>query len=128
MAFLNNPLARLVLSLALLAAIAPVVVWFFRRTWVELDNSEAAAARRSRQGEHRLDPRVPVTFLLGALSLLFINEYGSRDVFDSSVLPVLRRWARKYPESLDVGTYQDLYWRVYWGVSRYAGYLMPLLI
>jgi hypothetical protein len=127
MAFLNNPLARLVLSLALLAALAPIVVWFFRRTWLELD-AVAAAARQKRGADQRLDPRVPVTFLLGALSLLFINEYGSRDVFDGSVLPALRSWARAHPDTLDVGTYQDLYWRVYWGISRYTGYLMPLLV
>jgi hypothetical protein len=127
MVFLNNPLARLVLSLALLAAIAPIVVWFFRRTWSELD-AEAAAARNARNMGKRLDPRVPVTFLLGGLSLLFINEFGSRDVFDSYVVPALRRWSVAHPATLDTGTYEELYWRVFWGISRYAAYLMPLLV
>jgi membrane protease YdiL (CAAX protease family) len=111
----------------LLAAIAPIVVWFFRRTWSELD-AEAAAARKTRDPSRRLDPRVPVTFVLGALSLLLINEFGSHDVFDSTVLPVLRRWAIAHPDTIDVGTYQDLCWRVYWGFSRYAAYLMPLAV
>jgi membrane protease YdiL (CAAX protease family) len=127
MVLLSSPLGRLVLSLVLLAAIAPVVVWFFHRTWVELD-VEAATIRKAREAGRRLDPRIPVTFLLGALSLLFIDEYGSYDFYESTVLPVLRGWARAHPDTLDVGTYEDLYWRVYWGISRYAGYLMPLAV
>jgi hypothetical protein len=126
MAFLNNPLARLVLSLVLLAAIAPIVVWFFRRTWAELD-ADAAAARSSESGK-RAHARVPVTFLLGALSLLLINEYGSRDFFDGTILPFLRNWSAEHPGRLDLGTYEDLYWRVYWGLSRYTSYLMPLAV
>ena len=126
MAFLNSPFARLVLSLVLLAAIAPVVVWFFRRTWAELD--EEAAEHRRRNSKASLDPRVPVTFLLGALSLLLINEFGSHDFFDAHVLPALRGWSAAHPDTLDIGTYQDLYWRVYWGCSRYGAYLLPLVV
>jgi membrane protease YdiL (CAAX protease family) len=125
MVFLNNPMARLALSLVLLAALAPVVVRFFRSTWAELD---AKAAEHRRDRGHRLDPRVPVTFLLGALSLLLINEYGSHDFFDGTVLPILRAWSADHPGSLDLGTYQDLIWRLYWGLSRYTAYLMPLAV
>lgn len=131
MVFLNHPLARLALSLVLLAAIAPVVVWFFRRTWAELDAEAArqrAGQRQAGAREVRIDPRVPVTFLLGALALLLINEYGSHDFFDAEVLPALRRWSAAHQGALDLGTYQDLYWRVYWGLSRYTAYLMPLVV
>lgn len=124
MPFLNNPVARLVVSLVLLAAIAPVVVWFFRRTWSELQ-AEASAQRKKSKG---LDPRVPVTFVLGALSLLLINEFGSHDFFDSFVWPGLRAWSAEHPDTLDLATYQDLAWRVYWGVSRYTAYLLPLAV
>ena len=128
MVFLNNPLARLALSLVLLAAIAPIVVWFFRGTWAELD-AEAADHKRRDQGKRsRPDPRVPVTFLLGALALLLINEFGSHDFFDSAVLPALRTWSAEHPGTLDLCTYQDLAWRVYWGMSRYVCYLMPLAV
>ena len=129
MFLLNTPFGRLALSLVLLTAIAPVVVWFFRRTWVDLD-AEATSVRKASEGgrSKQLDPRVPVTFLLGALSLLFINEYGSRDFFEGAVLPMVRRWARAHPNIVDVGTYQELYWRVFWGISRYAAYLMPLAV
>ncbi len=122
MGFLNSPLTRLVLSLGLLSAIAPVVVAFFRRTWSELDAQAAAERARAKA----FDPRVPVTFVLGALALLLINEYGSREFFEGVVLPFLRSWSAEHPGIIDLGTYQELSWRVYWGLSRYAAYLMPL--
>lgn len=124
MPLLNNPIARLVVSLVLLAAIAPVVVWFFRRTWSELQ-TEVSAQRKKSKG---FDARVPVTFVLGALCLLLINEFGSHDFFDSFVWPGLRAWSAEHPDTLDLATYQDLAWRVYWGVSRYTAYLLPLAV
>lgn len=127
MAFLNSPLGKLVVSMILLGLIAPVVVWFFRRTWAELD-AEALASRRQREASGGFDSRVPVTFLLGALSLLFINYYGSRDFFETSIAPHLRAYADSHPGSLQLGIYFDLYWRVYWGLCRYAAYLMPIFV
>lgn len=127
MEILSSPLGKLVISLALLGAIAPIVVRFFRATWADLE-TEAAAARKAR-GEHaRLDARLPVTFLLGAFSLLLINYYGSRDFYDQSVQPILQNYANGHPGTLDMGTYWDLYWRVYWGLSRYGSYLLPLVV
>jgi hypothetical protein len=125
MEFLNSPLGRFIVSAILLAAIAPVVVRFFRSTWAELD-AEALVIRKSREG--RLDARVPATFVLGALSLLLINYYGSRDFYDESIQPFLQQWAISHRGSLDMVAYKDLYWRVYWGFTRYAFYLLPLVV
>jgi len=127
MEILSSPLGKLVISLALLAAISPIVVRFFRGTWAELE-AEALASRKSRRESARLDARVPVTFALGAFSLLLINFYGSRDFYDESVQPFLQHYANSHPGSLDMVTYRDLYYRVFWGVSRYGAYLLPLLV
>ncbi len=127
MEILSSPLGKLVISMALLGAIAPIVVRFFRSTWAELE-AEATAARKARGKDARLDARVPVTFVLGALSLLLINYYGSHDFYDGTVEPYLQSYANSHPGSLDLGTYRDLCWRVYWGLSRYAAYLLPLLV
>jgi len=127
MHFLDSPLPKLAISLVLLAAIAPVVVWFFRGTWAELD-AEALLARKERGDKSLLDARVMVTFLLGALSLLLINFYGSRDFYDSTVLPLLQRYAENHPGSLDIVTYRDLCYRVFWGISRYGAYFLPLVV
>jgi len=127
MEILSSPLGKLVISLVLLAAIAPIVVRFFRATWADLE-AEASAARRAQGDRARLDARVPVTFVLGAISLLFINYYGSHEFYEGSVQPYLQNYADAHPGTLDLGTYRDLYWRVYWGLSRYGGYLLPLLV
>jgi membrane protease YdiL (CAAX protease family) len=127
MEILNSPLGKLAISLILLAAIAPVVVWFFRSTWAELD-AEALVLRKERSEKKRLDARVVVTFVLGALSLLLINFYGSHDFYDGSVQPLLQRFADSHPGSLDLVTYRDLCYRVFWGISRYGAYLLPLVV
>ena len=127
MEFLNSPLAKLAISLVLLGAIAPVVVWFFRGTWADLD-AEALRLRKEHSEKSRIDARVMVTFVLGALSLLLINYYGSRDFYDGSVQPSLQRWTNRHPGVLDLGTYRDLCYRVFWGLSRYGAYLLPLFV
>lgn len=127
MALLDNPLGKLALSLVLLAVLAPVVVWFFRGTWAELD-AEALRLREQRGSQGMLDRRTVLTFLLGALSLLFINFYGSRDFYEGTVMPFVQAWAARHPTVLDFPTYRDLCYRVFWAVSRYGAYLMPLVV
>jgi hypothetical protein len=80
MEFLNSPLGKLAISLLLLGAIAPVVVRFFRARGRARSRGAGHAHPRGKGG--RLDARVPVTFALGALSLLLINYYGSHDFYD----------------------------------------------
>src|SRR5664279_185008 len=101
MEILNSPLGKLVISLVLLVAIAPVVVRFFRSTWVELE-AEAAATRLSRSKAAPVDGRVPLTFALGALSLLLINYYGSHDFYSGSVEPLLQNYSNSHPGHLDM--------------------------
>jgi len=125
MSVLNSSLGQFVLSLALLAGLAPLVVWFFRDTWAELD-AEALAHRQRLQG--RADRRTPVTLLLAAFCLILINYFGSLEFFDETLVPWLRRYEGEHPESLKLWLYEDLYWRVYWGFTRYLGYLLPLAV
>jgi membrane protease YdiL (CAAX protease family) len=127
MFLLSSPVAQLAISLVLLAGLAPVVVWFFRRTWAELD-AEAWRLRQARGPTSRPDTRLLLTFLLSALSLLLINFYGSHDFYDGSLLPYLQAWSIRHPGTLDLVTYRDLSYRVFWGLSRYASYLMPLVV
>ena len=125
MNILNHPLSQFVISVVLLAGLAPIVIWFFRDTWAGLD-AAALAYRQERQG--RLDPRTPTALLLAAACLILINYFGSLDFFDERIVPVLKQFDAAHPGSLNVWLYEDLYWRVYWGLSRYAAYLLPLLV
>ena len=74
------------------------------------------------------DARIPVMFFFGGLCLLLINYYGSYDFFEASVLPALQRWSDAHADRLSIGIYKDLYWRLYWGLSRYTCYLLPLAV
>jgi hypothetical protein len=125
MNILNSPFGQFLVSIVLLAALAPLVVWFFRDTWLALD----AAARVERQKrEGRLDPRAPATLLLAGFCLILINYFGSLEFFDAHVVPALKDYETAHPGILHVWLYDDLYWRVYWGLSRYVAYLLPLAV
>ena len=99
MNILNSPLGQFVVSLVLLAGLAPVIVWFFRDTWATLD----ATARAQRQNlEGRLDPRTPATLVLGAFCLILINYFGSLEFFDAHIVPALKWYEAAHPETLRV--------------------------
>ena len=127
MQILESPVAKLAISIVLLFVLAPVVVWFFRDTWAELD-AQARRLREERGDRPTPDARVVLTFLLGALSLLLINFYGSHDFYDGSIQPYLQRWLARHPGAFDHATYRDLCYRVFWGLSRYVSYLLPLFV
>ena len=125
MDILNSPLGQFLVSVVLLAGLAPVIVWFFRDTWATLD-AAAVAHRQNREG--RLDPRAPATLVLAAFCLILINYFGSLEFFDAHIVPVLKRYEVAHPGTVQVWLYEDLYWRVYWGLSRYVAYLLPLAV
>jgi hypothetical protein len=124
---LASSLGRLLISMVLLAVLFPIVIRFFRGTWKQLDEAAAAERAAALPGD-RSGLRAPLTFVLAALSLLFINYYGSREFFLESIFPWLGRFADAHPGLLHLDYFDDLYWRVYWGLSRYAAYLFPLLV
>ena len=125
MNILNSSLGQFVASVVLLAGLAPLIVWFFRDTWLALD-AGARVGRQNREG--RLDPRTPATLVLGAFCLILINYFGSLEFFDAHIVPALKRHEAAHPDTLHVWLYEDLYWRVYWGLSRYLAYLLPLAV
>jgi membrane protease YdiL (CAAX protease family) len=126
MEFLNHPLGKLAISLVLLAVLAVVVVAFFRRTWAELEIE--ALARRQVLQPGKLDLRVPVTLALGTFCLILMNYYGDHAFYDRMFVPALERYGASHPDTIKMWRYGDLYWRVYWGLSRYAFYLLPLVV
>ena len=113
MDILNSPLGQFLVSVVLLAGLAPVIVWFFRDTWATLD-AAAVAHRQNREG--RLDPRAPATLVLAAFCLILINYFGSLEFFDAHIVPMLKRYEVTHPGTVQVWLYEDLYWRVYWGL------------
>jgi len=124
--FLNGSFGKLAVSLALLGLVGPVIAWSFRDTWRQLD-ADAAALHRAR-GSRPLELRAAITLLLAALCLILINYYGDYPLFERAVLPSIRAYVMLHPTLGDSAVYGDLYWRVYWGLSRDLFYLLPLAV
>lgn len=127
MGFLEHPLGKLVTAVVLLVAIAPIVMWFFRDTWAALD-ADAARTRQEQAATGRPDYRAPLALVLCAFSLTLIHYYADHDTFIDLVRPALQRWQNSGATFIDVGQYEDLYWRVFFSLSRVVAYLLPLAL
>src|SRR6478752_5056282 len=77
--FLGYPPIKALLPIPIIAAIAPVIWWFFRDTWRELD-AEAEVAR----GQEGLDYRRPAACLVIVAVMLTLQKYyGGRAFYDA---------------------------------------------
>lgn len=127
MHLLSSQLGKLVLSLILLGALFPIVIRFFRSTWKTLDAQAEEERRTFRPGDLSAW-RAPATFILGAFSLLMLNYFGTHEFFSEEIYPWLCRFGDAHPGVLHLDYFENLYWRVYWGLSRYAAYLFPIVV
>ncbi len=128
MHWLELPAVKWATPLPLLAIIAPIVWWFFRGTWRELD-AEALALRRDLAARGEVDYRPLVALTLVALILVMQEYYGRGDFFELTVRPWIVRHARANPHGLfDPDVYGELYLRLWWGLTRIGGYLVPLAL
>jgi membrane protease YdiL (CAAX protease family) len=107
-----------------LLILLPLLWWFFRDTWQELDN-EAAAWRARLASENRPDLRPFVALAMCAVILALQEYYGGRTYFDQIVRPVLVKLDIKHPRLLKLAKYDELYGFGWWVFSRVAGYVAP---
>jgi membrane protease YdiL (CAAX protease family) len=128
MTWLDLPQVKWAIPIPLLVAVAPVVWLFFRRTWHELD-AEAFTYRRALHERGEMDYRPIVALTLTALILSLHEYYGSWAFYHETIGPALERWQKAHPGSfIDVGTFDDLYMRIWWSFVRTGGYVLPLAI
>jgi membrane protease YdiL (CAAX protease family) len=126
--WLELPFIKWALPIPLLAAIAPLVWLFFRRTWRELDN-EALAYRRALHVRGEIDYRPMAALTMTVLILTMHEYYGSWTFYHQTIGPWLERRQKANPAGwIDVGTFDELYMRLWWGGVRVGGYLAPLAI
>ncbi len=128
MHWLELPAVKWATPIPLLAIIAPCVWWFFRGTWRELD-AEALARRRDLAERGEVDYRPLVALTLAALILTMQEYYGRGDFFEQAVRPWIARRAQENPGGFfNPAVYDELYLRLWWGLTRIGGYLVPLLV
>lgn len=128
--WLELPLVKWLLPVPLLLAIAPIVYWFFRGTWKKLD-ADAAALRRELDATGRVDYRPLVTLTLGVLILTMQEYFGQVRFFAQTISPFLASTLRGGHDPnvrAHLGLYAETYGRLWWGLTRLAGYLTPFLL
>lgn len=124
-ALMNFPPVKALLPLPILIAIAPVLLWFFGRTWTAV-NEEAAQERAVSSPVQ--DYRPFVCFALTAVILTLQEYYGGRDFFSSTIRPLLQEIELKKPGAVQLHRFDELYGYGWWVFARVFGYVAVPII
>jgi membrane protease YdiL (CAAX protease family) len=111
---------KALIPLPILAALAPLVWWFFRDTWRVLDAE--AAETRSLAGD-RPDYRPAACLVIMAVVLTLQEYYGGRQVFDGVLRPWLHDLEGAGHPWLKTAQYDELYSYGWWALARILGYV-----
>jgi membrane protease YdiL (CAAX protease family) len=118
---LAYPPLKALMPIPILLAIAPVLIWFFRDTWRQLDR-EATDYRIAHQGTP--DYRPAACLVITAVVLTVQEYYGGRQFFQTSLRPGLEALAAGDWPWLKLERYDDLYAYGWWCFSRSFGYVI----
>lgn len=122
----NHPIFKLLMPIPIIAAIAPLIWWFFHKTWDELD-ADATAHRVELRAAGRIDYRPMACFIIAAVVLTMQEYYGGRRFFDEVIKPELHDLYENGYTFLKVEKYDELYGYAWWVFARVVGYtLVPL--
>jgi membrane protease YdiL (CAAX protease family) len=122
---LSYPPIKALMPIPILAAIAPVLIWFFKDTWQKLDD-EARRYRIEHGGERDLRPAA--CLVIAAVILTVQEYYGGRQFFQTTLRPELEVLYAGSWKWLQFDTYDELYAYGWWCLARSVGYvLLPLL-
>jgi membrane protease YdiL (CAAX protease family) len=120
---LAYPPIKALLPIPVLAALAPVVWWFFRDTWKRIDQ-EAAAERAAHPDQ--IDFRPAACLLIVAVVLTLQEYYGGRSFYEQTLRPLIADWMGKGSEA-QLAKYDDFLGYCWWVGARVIGYvLIPL--
>ena len=115
------------LPIPALLVLLPLLWWFFRDTWRELDD-EATAWRVRLTAEGRSDYRPFVALAMCAVILTLQEYYGGRGTYDDTVRPWLVREEALHPRLVHLAKFDELYGFAWWAFTRVAGYVAPLVV
>lgn len=121
LSLIDYPPIKALLPIPILLAIAPLVWWFFRGTWEEVDRQ--AAAERAARGS-ALDYRPAVCLAVTAVVLTIQEYYGGRGFFTDVIVPALRASEEGGAIWLKLDKYEQLYGFVWWVAARVIGYVI----
>ena len=114
----------------MLAVMAPLIYLFFRGTWKQLE-VDASAYRRELDARGEVDLRPLVALTLGVLILAMQEYFGQMAFFANRIAPAIARGlhADQAPNvRAHLALYAELYGRLWWGLTRFSGYVAPYVI
>jgi len=117
----SYPPIKALLPIPILIAIAPVLIWFFRDTWRQLDE-EARIHRMEHADRH--DFRPAACLLIAAVVLTVQEYYGGRQFFQTTLRPELELLYEGSWKWLRFDTYDELYAYGWWCFARAVGYVV----
>jgi membrane protease YdiL (CAAX protease family) len=110
--------------------LAPLLWFFFRRTWRELDVA-AHEHQKKTLAAGGYDYRPPVLFVITALVLSLQEYYGGREFYENHIRPALRSMEQAQilapgglGQYINLRRYTELYSYSWWGFSRCFGYVV----
>jgi membrane protease YdiL (CAAX protease family) len=128
MHWVELPAVKWAIPIPLLIAMAPLIWWFFRDTWRELD-AEGLAIRRDLAARGEIDYRPMVALTMVAFVLTFQDYYGRPDFYMRMLRGVMDRHVKAHPGSMfNPAQYDELYMKAWWGLTRVGGYALPVLL
>jgi membrane protease YdiL (CAAX protease family) len=127
--WLEQPFVKWLLPVPMLAAVFPLIYVFFRGSWRLLEN-DALAMRQRLAAEGRVDYRPLYTLTMGAVILAMHEYYGQVSFFSDVLRPLIARVAHadRHPAlASHLALYAELDRRLWWGLTRIGGYLLPFV-
>jgi len=112
-------------------ALAPVLWFFFRGTWRELDVQAHEHQKKTlASGGYNLRPGV--LFVTTALVLTLQEYYGGRDFYENHLKPILKTLdgtSGFVGDAIDLRRYNELYGYGWWAFTRVFGYVVvPMFV
>ncbi len=121
-ALLEYPPVKALLPIPILAALVPLVWWFFRDTWRRLDE-EATDHRLETRARGAIDYRPAACLVITAVVLTLQEYYGGRAFYEHTFKPVLVELDGRF-QWLRFQKYEELYSYAWWVAARVIGYVV----
>ncbi|HWA76918.1 MAG TPA: type II CAAX endopeptidase family protein [Polyangiaceae bacterium] len=121
---INYPPIKALMPVPILAALTPLVWWFFHRTWEEVDEE---TARQRSLSPVAVDYRPAACFVITAVVLTLQEYYGGRSFYEQVIRPGIESMKLGPVGLARFARYDELYGYAWWAASRFVGYvLVPL--
>ena len=122
-AFLSYPPVRAMTPVPILVIILPLIWWFFRSTWADLE-LEATDYRAQLARKNRFDTRPLVCLIFVAVTLTVQEYYGGRRLYDSIIRPWLFQMETTGWHKLHLAQFDEYYSYAWWVAARVIGYVL----